>query len=196
MYNSHKFLKNMNLRGLKAIGKFRQYHLLAHLSVVIFGCCLYNKAVLRAKLIRRSFMDVNLIMFKKDGASRSIPLPSNVTVIGRRHDCDLRIPLVSVSRRHCQLNYDKGALKIRDLGSRNGIILNGKRVEEAVIKPGDSIEIGPLRFLLQINGRPENIVPSESAAQKLGRPGKPKDELFDNFADLDESDSLGATGTS
>ncbi len=106
-------------------------------------------------------MDVNLILLKKNGSQRVIPMPSSVTVIGRQRNCDLRIPLMSVSKRHCQLSYSDGILKIRDLGSRNGISHNGKAVEEAEIAAGDSIEIGPLKFIFQIDGKPEKIVDTD-----------------------------------
>ncbi|MHC4185792.1 MAG: FHA domain-containing protein, partial [Planctomycetota bacterium] len=102
-------------------------------------------------------MDVNLVLFKKNGSRKSFTLPSSVTVIGRRSDCDLYAPLTSVSKRHCQLHCDQGILKIRDLGSRNGTYLNGKRINEAVIQAGDHIKVGPLTFALQIDGQPENV---------------------------------------
>jgi len=139
-------------------------------------------------------MDVNLILLKKNSSQKVFPLSSGVTVVGRRHDCDLRIPLMSVSRRHCQLNRDEGILKIRDLGSRNGTYLNGKRIDEAVIQAGDYIEIGPLKFVLQINGEPKDIAQPELAAQALPQEkastgNSPADD-FDSFIELDEVDSL------
>ena len=144
-------------------------------------------------------MDVNLVLLKKNGSHKFFSLPSSVTVIGRRHSCDLCIPLMSVSRRHCQLNYDEGVLKIRDLGSSNGTYLNGKRVDEAVIQAGDSIKIGPLTFVLQIDGQPKNIAEPDLAARNLSRQDAAMedtvDEQLDNFAELDELDSLEETGS-
>lgn len=140
-------------------------------------------------------MDVNLVLFKKDGAQQAFSLPSNITIIGRRHDCDLYIPLMPVSRRHCQLSQNKEALKIRDLDSRNGTFLNGKRINEETLKAGDYITIGPLTFLLQIDGEPKEIVPPEQPkpkpAQKAPPAAKaPEDE--DSFPEIesDESDSF------
>ena len=138
-------------------------------------------------------MDVNLVLFKKDGAQQAFSLPSNITIIGRRHDCDLCIPLMPVSRKHCQLSQNKEALKIRDLDSRNGTFLNGKRIDEETLKAGDYIKIGPLTFLLQIDGEPKEIIPPEQAkpkpAQKAPPAAKaPADE--DSFLELDESDSF------
>ena len=70
-------------------------------------------------------MDANLVLFKKDGSQKAFSLPSDVTIIGRRHDCDLRIPLRVVSRKHCQLSQNNEAMKIRDLDSHAGTFVNG-----------------------------------------------------------------------
>lgn len=141
-------------------------------------------------------MEVNLVLFKKDGSQKTFPLESNITIIGRRQDCDLCIPLMSVSRRHCQLNSNKDTLVVRDLKSCNGTYLNGKRIDEATVKPGDYLKIGPLVFLLQINGQPEEIVAPKLPPQKPPQKEKPRPEAEtvaeqDNFAELefDETDS-------
>jgi len=138
-------------------------------------------------------MDVNLVLFKKDGAQQAFSLPSNITIIGRRHDCDLCIPLMPVSRKHCQLSQNKEALKIRDLDSRNGTFLNGKRIEEETLKAGDYIKIGPLTFLLQIDGEPKEIVPPKQAERKPAQKAPPAAKAAadeDSFLELDESDSF------
>jgi len=132
-------------------------------------------------------MDVNLILLKKNSSQKAFPLSSGVTVIGRRHDCDLRIPLMSVSRRHCQLNRDEGVLKIRDLGSHNGTYLNGKRIDEAVIQAGDYIEVGPLKFVLQIDGEPKDTAQPQVPAQALPQEGPSKgDSAADDFDSIRE----------
>lgn len=147
-------------------------------------------------------MDVNLIMFKRDGSQKMFPLPSSVTVIGRRRSCDLRIPLMSVSKKHCQVHRDSGKLKIRDLGSRNGIQLNGQRVEEAEIKAGDWLQVGPVKFVFQIDGTPQNMQAPPSGKEASGTPQakaeaaeeiiseETDDELFGSFDDLDELEGL------
>lgn len=146
-------------------------------------------------------MDVTLVLFKKDGSQKTFPLPSHVTVIGRRKDCDLRIPLKAVSRKHCQLSSNSEALKIRDLDSHNGTYLNNKRIDEAKAKLGDYLKIGPLTFLIQIDGQPEKIVPPPPSEKPVKKedldstsllPGEPEDELFadeGSFAELELDDS-------
>ena len=143
-------------------------------------------------------MDVNLVLFKKDGSQKAFTVASDNTIIGRRHDCDLCIPLTVVSKRHCQLNLNNEAVKIRDMGSRNGTFLNDKRIDEATVQPGDYIKIGPLTFLLQIDGEPEKIAPPKPKQAKpkpdakVPRPKVLADELSGSFPELesDESDSF------
>jgi pSer/pThr/pTyr-binding forkhead associated (FHA) protein len=113
-------------------------------------------------------------------------------MIGRRHNCDLHIPLTSVSRKHCQLNHDDGLWRIRDLGSRNGTYLNGKRVEEAVIQAGDSIRIGPLAFMLQIDGNPQTITQSDLVVVSSSEQDSPVDDTVDEqFGSALELDDVG-----
>jgi len=126
-------------------------------------------------------MDVNLVLFKKDGSQKTFSLSSDVTVIGRRGDCDLRIPVLTVSRRHCQLSLNNGVLKIRDLGSRNGTYLNGKPVDEADLRAGDYIKIGPLTFELQIDGQPREVVPPQKLKSEA-----PKKQVPEEHALIDE----------
>jgi pSer/pThr/pTyr-binding forkhead associated (FHA) protein len=142
-------------------------------------------------------VDANLVLFKKDGSQKNFSLPSDITVIGRRHDCDLCIPLMVVSRRHCQLSQNDEALKIRDLDSKSGTFLNGKRISEAAVQAGDYITIGPLTFLLQIGGEPAEIIPSEKARKTPPQQKKPASKPpattpSDSFPELeiDDSDSF------
>lgn len=152
----------------------------------------------RLKLMHEEGMEVNLVLFKKNGSRKTFALPSSVTVIGRRSSCDLHIPLTAVSRKHCQLNRDGGALKIRDLGSRNGTYLNGKRIDEAAIQAGDYIKVGPLTFAFQIDGQPENVSVPKPTGQKSLQEGISIDdstpEDSDSFAGLDDLDSLEEPG--
>lgn len=127
-------------------------------------------------------MQVNLVFLKKDGTTSSFPLPSTVTFIGRRQDCDFCIPLMVVSRRHCEINLDFGKITVRDLKSRNGTLVNGQPIEEAQVKAGDVLKIGPVEFVIQVEGVPasfEKYLPKKTAAQKAASAQPVKDEDFD-----------------
>lgn len=102
-------------------------------------------------------MEVNLVFIRKDRTTQSFPLPSAVTFIGRRQDCDMCIPLSVVSRRHCQIYTEFGKVMLRDLKSRNGTQLNGESIEETQVNAGDILTIGPVKFIIQIDGVPEHF---------------------------------------
>lgn len=102
-------------------------------------------------------MDAVLVMFKADGQRREFPITRPVTVMGRKHNCDLRVPISSVSREHCQIERDGDAIMLRDLGSSNGTFCNDQRVQEAKLAAGDRITVGPVHFTLIIDGEPADI---------------------------------------
>jgi pSer/pThr/pTyr-binding forkhead associated (FHA) protein len=123
-------------------------------------------------------MDVKLIMFAEDGRRRDFPIGGGTTTIGRKDDCDIRIPLSEVSRRHAELLKDEGGVLLKDLGAANGTYLNNRRISEEELEPGDQIIIGPVVFTVQINGEPgeDDILPVRTALgdrqqQTSRRPG-------------------------
>src|SRR3990170_1729622 len=103
------------------------------------------------KLFRGEWdMDASLVRLKQDQPRKSAALKDQITVIGRRKICDLRIPIISVSRKHCQLHQQDGLVKIADLDSKNGTFLNGSPITEATLKAGDILSVGPVRLMLRI----------------------------------------------
>lgn len=101
-------------------------------------------------------MQVVLVMFRADGERRSFSITRDMTVIGRREDSDLRIPLGDVSRKHCRLIKDGDALRVEDLGSSNGTYCNGTRITQCDLNAGDTLQVGPVVFVTQIDGAPED----------------------------------------
>ena len=63
-------------------------------------------------------------------------------MIGRSRDCDIPVDDPNVSRRHAEIRHEDGAYWIEDLGSTNGVLVNGKRVERAKLEPEDEILLG------------------------------------------------------
>ena len=111
-------------------------------------------------------MDVKLIMFKHNGQRKDFPIGHPVTVIGRGENCDLRIPLLSVSRRQCELHKTAREIKVKDMASSNGTYVNNKRVTESILKAGDRLVVGPIVFTVQIDGTPEEVRPVASDSQQ------------------------------
>jgi predicted component of type VI protein secretion system len=76
----------------------------------------------------------------------SILLDKPILLIGRHPECDIQIDSRKVSRRHCCIAQVTDYLVVRDLGSTNGIRINGVRVVEGRLRAGDELTIGSSRF--------------------------------------------------
>lgn len=86
----------------------------------------------------------------------TVPLDKAVLFFGRHPECDVRlVDSPKVSRRHCCIAQVNDRWVIRDLGSMNGIALNGKRVaREADLTAGDELFIGDAVFtVVEVNER-------------------------------------------
>jgi pSer/pThr/pTyr-binding forkhead associated (FHA) protein len=97
-------------------------------------------------------MDVTLKVLEgaKVGAKISIKKPE--VTIGRSQGCSLCAGSSAVSRQHCMISRDESKVTIRDMGSRNGTLVNGAKIEGTVeLASGDEITVGPLKFLLTIS---------------------------------------------
>ena len=137
-------------------------------------------------------MEVNLVLMTKDGAQKEFHLPSAVTIIGRRQDCDLCIPLMNVSRRHCEINQDEGKLKVRDLGSKNGTFVNGTKVDQTEVSQGDQISIGPIEFVLTMSKMENSSSAIMSAPNEIKKQEVSK-ELLKSEGHYDKSKNDGQT---
>ena len=148
-------------------------------------------------------MNVNLVMFKADGTRRDFPLGKSKVVLGRINSCDLRIPLSSVSRQHCQIETRDARITVRDLGSSNGTFLNNDRVQEAALSAGDELVIGPVVFTVVVDGKPSEIEPVRSmignagngasiVSDKRGADSMPADLTDASSSSIDLDQSLAA----
>ena len=79
-------------------------------------------------------------------------LDSERVVVGRSRECDITIDDPNVSRRHAELVRQDGAYWIVDLGSTNGVVVNGKRVERARLEHDDRIVIGKTELQFEHTG--------------------------------------------
>ncbi len=100
-------------------------------------------------------------------------------VVGRSHDCDFPILDPSISRRHTEVSYQDGQARLRDLGSSNGTFVNGKRITDTRIVPGDNVTIGRLEFTVQEGTHqvPESPPVAAAAAETTIIRQVPVDEL-------------------
>jgi adenylate cyclase len=79
----------------------------------------------------------------------TIPLVRDQLTMGRRESCDICLRFPNVSGMHCELVYKKGYWEIHDLGSTNGIKVNGTRVNKKTLSPGDTITIAKRTYRIE-----------------------------------------------
>jgi pSer/pThr/pTyr-binding forkhead associated (FHA) protein len=85
----------------------------------------------------------------------NIPLDKPIVLIGRHQECDIQIPSRKISRRHCCIAQVNNHLVVRDLGSTNGIRINGIKIVEGNLQAEDELMIGNMRYQLKLSPEPE-----------------------------------------
>jgi hypothetical protein len=83
-----------------------------------------------------------------------------LAVVGRHPDSDALIDSSRVSRKHCCLAIDQDGVLVRDLNSRNGTRVNGRRIKVGLIRPGDELGIAHLRYRLEMVDETREAVPT------------------------------------
>jgi predicted component of type VI protein secretion system len=79
------------------------------------------------------------------------PLGAGGGVIGRSRDCDVTVEDANVSRHHAEVRPSGGSWIVRDLGSTNGVKVNGRRIQgPQSLKPGDVVELGTSRLTFDL----------------------------------------------
>lgn len=104
------------------------------------------------------------------GSAPEVELQRPVLLFGRHAECDVRLDLPQISRRHCCVAIAYDRIVIRDLGSRNGVRVNGRIVDEQGLHPGDEVAIG--HVLYRVDG-PGPAPPRASPPSATPRPGGP-----------------------
>jgi pSer/pThr/pTyr-binding forkhead associated (FHA) protein len=98
------------------------------------------------------------------GGGDPIPLLKKNLLVGRRESCDIVLRFSNVSAHHCQLTVNGGYWFVKDMESRNGIKVNGVRVTEKRLTPGDELTVAKHRYEVQYS------------PMELGAVGPPPDD--------------------
>src|SRR5437016_7800147 len=93
-----------------------------------------------------------------DGGS-PVEIVKDLTLVGRKEDCDLRLDHKSISKMHCVIVKTDGLLLLRDLGSTNGTRVNGQRVRRAALLPNDQLAIASIHFRVYLG--PDQAPPED-----------------------------------
>jgi pSer/pThr/pTyr-binding forkhead associated (FHA) protein len=85
----------------------------------------------------------------KDRPECVLPLEDKPVTIGRGRENAIAVRCDRVSREHARFRLDEHRPRVDDLGSRNGILVNGVKVPAAYLKPNDEVKIGSVRIYLE-----------------------------------------------
>jgi len=95
------------------------------------------------------------------GGGDAIPMLKQKLLVGRRGSCDITLEFPNISSHHCELEMINGYWHVRDLNSSNGTKVNGERVLERFLQPGDTITIAKHRFEISYTPDPSQPPPEE-----------------------------------
>ncbi len=90
-------------------------------------------------------MELKLIVVSGKANKGAVTLKPPI-VIGRSRQAELTVAHPMISRRHCEIFETDGLMMIRDLGSLNGTVVEGQRIKESPLCPGNEFSLGPLTF--------------------------------------------------
>jgi predicted component of type VI protein secretion system len=114
----------------------------------------------------------------------SIWLDKPILLIGRHPECDIQIDSRKISRRHCCIAQVSDYLVVRDLGSTNGVRINGVRVIEGRLTPGDELTIGSHRYRVSWDSIAPPAPPQRQGRETLRSPkaaADMDDEMLESF---------------
>lgn len=133
-----------------------------------------------------------VVVGKANRSEITVSLPA---VIGRSREADLTIAHPMISRTHCEILEVDGLLKVRDLGSLNGTMVEGQRISEAFLRPQDEFSIGPLTFRAdyQYDGEIDSLPRRQIQQQPRPEAGE-SGEAVPDFESLGETPRLPPVG--
>jgi pSer/pThr/pTyr-binding forkhead associated (FHA) protein len=138
-------------------------------------------------------MQVKLKVLLGTSAGKEIKVAQPEFLIGREEGCHLRPHSDTVSRKHCVIRVADSQVSIEDLGSRNGVFVNGRKILEAQsLKAGDKLQIGKLQFELVVDvpigagKRPAVKDIKEAAVRTTSDSGMVDTDISDWLSEADE----------
>jgi predicted component of type VI protein secretion system len=128
-------------------------------------------------------MKVQLVVVRGKPEGKVIPLVGQSFKIGRGETCHLRPNSEQVSREHAEFTINGETVQVRDLGSRNGTLVNGKALttDACRLKDRDLVQVGPLTFAVAILGAVPATTAKAAPAPPPPKPASPDDVSGDDI---------------
>src|SRR5580698_8739749 len=118
-----------------------------------------------------------LVVLTQSMAGRSVELTAERTTVGRVEENAFQIAEPSVSSRHAEILLRGSDIVVKDLNSTNGTFINGEKITEAVLKPGQTLRLGNIELKLDTGNAPASAAPSApSSSSPAAPPPAPKKE--------------------
>ena len=123
-----------------------------------------------------------LVVLSEGFTGRTYELKADKTTIGRLEDNAFQIPEASVSSHHCEVVLRGSDVVVKDLNSTNGSFINGEKVSEAILKPGQILRLGQVEIRLESDAAPAAgkkqldktvVIPQGVKLNELAEGGKP-----------------------
>jgi pSer/pThr/pTyr-binding forkhead associated (FHA) protein len=108
-----------------------------------------------------------LVIQNQGMTGRACELHTDRTTIGRVEDNTFHIADPSVSSHHCEVQLRGSDIVIRDLNSTNGTFINGNKIEESVLNPGQVLRLGQVELKLELEGGATSTVPPAPGSTPL-----------------------------
>ena len=105
-----------------------------------------------------------LVLLSAGMTGRTHELKVDKTTIGRVEDNTFQIAEPSVSSHHCEILLRGSEVVVRDLNSTNGTFINGEKVTETVIKPGQVLRLGQIEMRLETDSATSSVAPSSTTS--------------------------------
>jgi len=115
-------------------------------------------------------MQVKLHLVRGNPQGKQVEVPPGTLTVGRAEDSDLIVASTRVSRHHCEIINEQTRVLARDKGSANGTLVNGAKIQNKVLAPGDLIQVGPLTFQIEIDGKRQRPGQPAAAPIRIAKP--------------------------
>ncbi|MEO1497573.1 MAG: FHA domain-containing protein [Planctomycetota bacterium] len=143
---------------------------------------------------------MKLVVLAGSKKNSSVPLKKDRLTVGRSSECSLRVGSDAISRKHCEFLRSADGVIVKDLGSRNGTIVNDEKIgQPTALKHGDVIKIGPLEFRFEMEAELSDLkLPKvdgvAEAAARTANKGRADASIDDSISDwlLGPSDKTAA----
>ena len=109
----------------------------------------------KTEMINPALLDgvsANFIVKGPNGVEKAFPMRSITVTIGRSDNCEIAVKDSSMSGKHAEISKINGEIRVKDLGSANGIWLNGERVDDVELYDGDVLRCGQTSIRVDVVG--------------------------------------------